>query len=155
MPQLNKGGKFVFGLSEIHSDGTICFPPQVVSEYSITNDWKIIIITGSKKTGGFCVTTPSLLSQSKLSHILSECSVSLFDKETEGVFVPYKGRRYAWLPISSYGTINPPDYTLDYLCLHRGDRLMCIRSSDISFTMGAHGPLMDKAKNYNGALKIY
>ena len=55
MPQLNKGGKFVFGLSVIHPDLTIHIPPQTLLEYDATRDGKVIIFTGSKITGGFCV----------------------------------------------------------------------------------------------------
>ena len=66
MPQLNKGGKFLFGLSVIHPDLTIHIPPQALLEYDATRDGKIIIFTGSKITGGFCVTTYSLLRGSKL-----------------------------------------------------------------------------------------
>lgn len=66
MPQLNKGGKFVFGLSVIRPDLTIHIPPQALSEYDAVRDGKVIIFTGSKITGGFCVTTYSLLSNSKL-----------------------------------------------------------------------------------------
>lgn len=57
MPQLNKGGKFVFGLSVIRPDLTIHIPPQALSEYDAVRDGKVIIFTGSKITGGFCVTT--------------------------------------------------------------------------------------------------
>ena len=53
MPQLNKGGKFVFGLSVIRSDLTIHIPPQALLEYDTTRDGKVIIFTGSKITGVF------------------------------------------------------------------------------------------------------
>lgn len=43
MPQLNKGGKFVFGLSVIRSDLTIHIPPQALLEYDTTRDGKVII----------------------------------------------------------------------------------------------------------------
>ena len=33
MPQLNKGGKFVFGFSVMRDDLTIHIPPQALSEY--------------------------------------------------------------------------------------------------------------------------
>ena len=33
MPQMNKGGKFIFGESEIQSDGRVQLPPQAVDEY--------------------------------------------------------------------------------------------------------------------------
>lgn len=38
MPQLNKGGKFVFGLSSIHDDLTVQFPKQALEEYRVLND---------------------------------------------------------------------------------------------------------------------
>jgi hypothetical protein len=43
MPQLNKGGKFVFGLSLIHDNLTVQFPTQALKEYRVLNDNKIII----------------------------------------------------------------------------------------------------------------
>ena len=43
MPQLNKGGKFVFGLSVIRPDLTIHIPPQALLEYDATRDGKVII----------------------------------------------------------------------------------------------------------------
>ena len=35
------------------------------------------------------------------------------------------------------------------------DTLMSIKSSDIAFTMGARGPLMDKVHSYPGHIKEY
>lgn len=36
MPQMNKGGKFIFGKSVITDNGMIQIPDQAVQEYSIT-----------------------------------------------------------------------------------------------------------------------
>ncbi len=113
MPQLNKGGKFVFGLSVIHPDLTIHIPPQTLLEYNATRDGKVIIFTGSKITGGFCVTTYSLLS------------------------------------------IKLPHSTLAVLDLQSGMELLSIRSSNIAFTMGAKGPLLQKAHNFQGSIEKY
>ena len=44
---------------------------------------------------------------------------------------------------------------LKVLDLSIGMELLSIRSSDIAFTMGAKGPLLEKAKNYNGAIEVY
>lgn len=87
MPQLNKGGKFVFGLSVVRDDLTIHIPPQALSEYNATQDGKVIIFTGSKITGGFCVTTYSLLSSSKLKHILEDCPALRDGLLSEGEFI--------------------------------------------------------------------
>ena len=61
MPQISKGGKFIFGISHIREDLTIQIPEQAVHEYALTDIENIILITGSKATGGFCITTYSLL----------------------------------------------------------------------------------------------
>lgn len=108
MPQLNKGGKFIFGLSVIHPDLTIHIPPQALSEYGAAQDGKVIIFTGSKITGGFCVTTCPLLSSSKLKHILEECPELRDCQLSEGEFIQYKGRKYAWLGIDKSGVIKMP-----------------------------------------------
>ena len=72
MPQMNKGGKFIFGKSLIRTDGTLRIPPQAMEEYHIADEGKVYLFTGSKITGGFCVTRKGLLHPSKLGHILDD-----------------------------------------------------------------------------------
>ena len=72
MPQLNKGGKYVFGWSKIADDRTVHFPPMVLTEYDLLEEQEIIIFTGAKITGGFCVTNQKMLSASKLHKILDD-----------------------------------------------------------------------------------
>lgn len=95
MPQLNKGGKFVFGLSIIGKQNGIQIPEQALTEYNITQDGKIIIFTGAKVTGGFCITNHTLLSNSKLKHILDDCPALSNYELQEGSFIQYKGRGYS------------------------------------------------------------
>lgn len=155
MTQLSKGGKFVFGLCVIRPDGTVCLPPQALSEYNAARDGKAIIFTGSKITGGFCVTTYPLLENSKLKHILDECLALKERTLLQGEFVPYKGRRYAWLAISQNGVIQLPRSALAVLELQPGMELLAIRSSDVAFTMGAKGPLLEKARHFQGSIERY
>lgn len=84
-------------------------------EYDATRDGKIIIFTGSKITGGFCVTTYSLLRDSKLKHILEDCPALRDCLLLEGEFMQYKGRKYAWLDIDKNGVIKLPHSTLAVL----------------------------------------
>lgn len=155
MPQLNKGGKFVFGLSKIHHDCTIQFPKQAIEEYNITKENAIILITGSKKTGGFCVTNKLLLGESKLKHILNECPELALYKLLPCEFINYKGRGYCWINISSTGKIKLTQEAMSYLNLSIGDQLLAIRSSDIAFAMGAKGPLLEKSKTYDGVIDVF
>ena len=41
MPQMNKGGKFIFGKSLIREDGVIQFPEQAIREYDITVEGRV------------------------------------------------------------------------------------------------------------------
>lgn len=155
MPQMNKGGKFIFGKSLIRDDLTIHLPTQALTEYNATIEGKVYLFTGSKITGGFCVTRKGLLEPSKLGHILTDNPDLLNYQTAESEFVKYKGRSYCWVNISKNGVIQLNQQILDFLDLKIGMKLLSIRSSDIAFTMGATGPLLEKADNYEGEIPLY
>lgn len=155
MPQLSKGGKFVFGKSVIRKNLQIQFPSQAIEEYDITSEGKVYLFTGSKSTGGFCITRKGLLLSSKIGNILLD-TPDLKDYELpSGRFVQYKGRHYCWLEISPNGQITLPKETSDFLNLKEGMELLSIRSSDIAFTMGAKGPLLQIAADYKGDIEVF
>lgn len=74
MPQMNKGGKFIFGKSKIRENLQVQFPPQAIKEYNICSEGKVYLFTGAKATGGFCVTRKGLLEPFKIGNILRETS---------------------------------------------------------------------------------
>ncbi len=152
---MNKGGKFIFGKSLIRKDLTICFPTQALTEYNATAERKVYLFTGSKVTGGFCVTRKGLLEPSKLGHILTDNPALQNYQTAEGEFIKYKGRSYCWVNISENGVIQLNQHILDFLNLKIGMELLSIRSSDIAFTMGATGPLLERADNYEGEIPLY
>lgn len=155
MPQMNKGGKFIFGKSLIREDLTIHLPPQALTEYNATAEGKVYLFTGSKITGGFCVTRRGLLEPSELGHILMDNPALQNYQTAEGEFIKYKGRSYWWVNISETGVIQLNQKMVDFLNLDIGMELLSIRSSNIAFTMGAKGPLLEKAENYDGEITIY
>ena len=155
MPQMNKGGKFIFGKSLIRDDLTIHLPTQALTEYNATAERKVYLFTGSKVTGGFCVTRKGLLEPSKLGHILTDNPALQNYQTAEGEFVKYKGRSYCWVNISESGVIQLSRQILDFLDLKIGMELLSIRSSDIAFTMGAAGPLLERADNYEGEIPLF
>lgn len=155
MPQMNKGGKFIFGKSLIREDLTAHLPPQALSEYNATMEGKVYLFTGSKITGGFCVTRRGLLKPSKLGHILTDNQALQNYQTAEGEFIKYKGRSYCWVSITGTGVIQLNRELVNFLNLEIGMELLSIRSSDLAFTMGAKGPLLEKAENYDGEITIY
>lgn len=155
MPQMTKGGKFIFGKSLIRDDLTVYLPPQALAEYNAAAEGKVYLFTGSKITGGFCVTRKGLLEPSKLGHILTDNPTLQNYQTTEGEFVPYRGRSYCWVNISENGVIQLTKEMMDFLDLVIGIELLSIRSSDIAFTLGAKGPLIEKSENFDGEIKVY
>lgn len=155
MPQMNKGGKFIFGKSLLRADLTVQLPPQAIDEYGITSEGRVYLFTGSKSTGGFCITRKGLLAPSKLGHILRENPSLAGYNLPDGHFIPYKGRSYCWLTIRPGGILAFTAEMLKLLELAPGTELLSIRSSDIAFTMGAKGPLLKRAENFPGTIPIY
>ena len=155
IPQMNRGGKFIFGKSVIGQDGTVQIPAQAAEEYRIVDEGRVYLFTGSKITGGFCVTRQELLRPSKLGHILTEIPALLGYLSGPGEFIQYKGRCYCWTDISKEGRLLLSPGMMDFLRLSPGMALLSIRSSDIAFTMGAKGPLLEKAENYEGEIPMY
>ena len=155
MPQMNKGGKFIFGKSLILADGELKFPDQAVREYDITAEGKVYLFTGSKSTGGFCVTRKGLLEPSKLGHILAEMPELRDHSLKPGSFVRYKGRSYTWVDISADGNIVLSADMMKILKIEPEMKLLSIRSSDIAFTMGAFGPVVDESMKHGDEIPEY
>lgn len=51
MPQLNKGGKYVFGLSAISNRREILFPAETLEQYPVQKEGRIIIFTVTQNHG--------------------------------------------------------------------------------------------------------
>ena len=96
MPQIRKGGKYVFGWSIIRNDFSIQFPIDAINEYDICSEGKVFLITGSKTTGGFAVSKKTLLENSIFNNIFTEYNDLRNYKTKEGDFLQYKSRKYTW-----------------------------------------------------------
>ena len=44
---------------------------------------------------------------------------------------------------------------MQYLQLKKDMKLLSIRSSDIAFTMGAYGPLLEESLKHDNEIKVY
>ena len=155
MPQIRKGGKYVFGWSIIKNDFSIQFPIEAINEYNICSEGKIFLITGSKTTGGFAVSKKAFMENSIYNNIFIEYNDLGNYKTKEGDFFQYKSRKYTWININNEGKIFLNKNILNNLLLNTNDKLLSIRSSNIAFMMGVKGPLIDGANNYDGIINTY
>ena len=155
MPQMNKGGKFIFGKSLIREDGALQFPEQAVREYDIARERRVYLFTGSRSTGGFCVTRKGLLEPSRIGRILAD-NPALKDYTAEqGDFIRYKGRFYSWVNITDDGRIVLTKDMMSFLKIEPGMKLLSIRSSNIAFTMGAYGRLLDESRKHEDEIPVF
>ena len=146
MPHITKGGKYIFGWSAIRSNGEILIPAEAVQEYRLEAGEKVILITGSKASGGFVVAKKAYLEQSALSGILTTNPELAQFQIADGHAILYKGRRYGWTTLLAGGVLKLSERTLATFEIKPADRLLSIRGSNLAFVLAAKGPIVEKAR---------
>ncbi len=149
MPQLEKGGKYVFGWSVVRANGRVCISEETCQEYHIQPGDNVILFSGSRTTGGFCVATKPLLEQSALVNILVDRPELATYEIEEGTTIRYKGRRYGWATVEAGGVIALHPALLTTFAVSPGDYLLAIRGSNIAFVLGLKGPIIEIAKRHS------
>jgi hypothetical protein len=147
MPHISKGGKYIFGWSRVAVDGRVIIPDKAMREYRMESDEKAILISGSKRSGGFVVAKKDLLARSDISNVIDDIPRLAHFELQEGETIGYKGRRYCWVTIRGNGLVLPAS-TLDDFRIQPDDRLLSIRGSNIAFVLALKGPIVEKAKQH-------
>ena len=149
MPQLEKGGKFVFGWSVIRPDGGVRLPDEVIREYGLTPGENVILMSGSATTGGFRVTRQALLESSVIyAEMLRQLPGLATYALEEGRAVRFKGGRCCWARLGADGALALPPHTLEAFDVRPGDALLSIRGSYLAVVMGVKGPLIALARQH-------
>jgi hypothetical protein len=120
MPQLVKGGKWVFGWVLVGPQGAVTIPPEAWDEYAFQTEDEVIFLPGSRRSGGFGLSTPRLLEQMGRplqEQVLARGHIA----ENRQVIVP--------------PTIE----------IRPGDRLLAVRGSGKALGFVAEGPIYEEA----------
>ena len=144
MPQLVKGGKFVFGLSKVGPKGSIVIPPQAMSEYGFKSGDNIIIMSGSRRSGGFGLTRRSIIEKSRLSNIIDALPDLFNHRVAEYEIVTDNVRLFCWTTIQNNGYIKVPPDTLSRYGISTGNLLAVVRGSHLSIGFIVKGPIMEE-----------
>jgi len=145
MPQLARGGKYVYGWSMVSDKGKIPLPPEAMGEYGLKKHDKVILMSGSRRSGGFAVTTPGHLAGSPLSGVLQRFPRLRTFQMPPGRVVRLEGRPFCWTSIEEDGSINLSDEVLREYEILPGDRLLTVRGSGLALGFALRGPLVDEA----------
>lgn len=148
MPQLVKGGKFVYGLSRVGENGDIVIPSQAIAEYEFKEDENVIVMSGSRKSGGFGLTKAGILEKSSLKAILERLPELANLQIPEWKTIVRQGRVFCWTTIKKGGRIDMPPETLSEYGLKPEDLLVVARGSHLAIGFVARGPIFEEARRH-------
>lgn len=123
MPQLVKGGKWVFGWVVVGCQNKIAVPPEAFGEYGFRPGEPVFFLRGSKRSGGFSIGRQEKLEKSK---------------------VPIQQHAFAQGEIDASGQIELPIQT----GVQWGDHLLVVRGSGLALGFITRGPIYEEAEKH-------
>ncbi|MEJ2209966.1 MAG: hypothetical protein P8129_13120 [Anaerolineae bacterium] len=120
MPQLVKGGKWVFGWAIVGPGRVVIIPPQAWDEYGFQVSDEVTFIAGSRRSGGFGLSHERLLRDTAL--VLGARALA-------------RGR------IEQRGQVTVPAA----VGVQAGDRLLVVRGSGRALGFLTRGPIYEEA----------
>lgn len=126
IPQLVKGGKWVFGWARVNSDCCLVVPPSALIEYDFHEGELLLVIPGSRTSGGFALAAPSALDSS-----------SIGGRKVLGKTQLEAGKR-VYIPV----------HILDKLEIVPGSKLLVVRGSGLAVGLVSKGPIFEEAQKH-------
>jgi hypothetical protein len=145
MPQLEKGGKYVFGISLIGTDGSFTIPPEALAEYGYQDGDTVFLMNGSCTTGGFGITVKRNIEKSKIKQVFQTAPGLMDCTLPEAEIIRNHGRSFCWTVILPGGIIRLPEKTLAVFGAKPGGKLGIFRGSNFAIGCGARGPIWQLA----------
>ena len=148
MPRLVKGGKWVFGWSKISAEGKIVIPPEPLNEYEIHVSDEMVLMSGSKTSGGFSAVKLSRIENSKLSVLLDKFpELRMSRMPGDGVLYD-RDRVYYRTSVEKGGTISLAAAILAEYGVKTEDRLLVVRGSGLGPGFIVRGPIVEEARRH-------
>ena len=147
MPRLVKGGKYVYGWSKIYPKGKIIIPHEALEEYGFQTGENILLMSGSKTSGGFSITSSRLLEKSPLYVFLEEMPQIADLRKNEGMAIEHNKRFFSRTKMQE-GFIAVPSKTLACYGSRPGNSLLSVRGSGLALSFLIKGPLYELAQKH-------
>ncbi|MFX0063677.1 MAG: hypothetical protein ACFFC7_16015 [Candidatus Hermodarchaeota archaeon] len=145
MPQLVKGGKYVFGWSKVGSNGKIVIPNEAREEYKLMGHKNAILMPGSKTSGGFSLTTLELVKDAHLAVIINKVRSLV----SEGDMAEINGKCYCGVKIKEDGSFFIALEILKQYKIEPGDYLLAVRGSGLALGFIVQGSIIEEAKKHS------
>ena len=147
MPQLVKGGKYTFGWTRVGPAGQIAVPPEASKEYHLEESTRLVLVPGSRTSGGFSLGALASLAGSPLGAALIAHPALREFQAPEGAVVEHNGKPYCWVELRGGEIVVPPE-TLERYGIKVGDDLLVIRGSGLAVGFAARGPIVREAHKH-------
>ena len=126
MPQIVKGGKWVFGWVVVGRQGVIRLPPAAQQEYGFRAGERLAILAGSRRSGGFALGKPLQLISAFGPKGSAERKIGETTQGEDGCVV---------LPPAMH--------------MQAGSRLLVVRGSGRALGFIGRGPIYEEALRHN------
>lgn len=147
MPQLAKGGKHVYGWSRVGESGMIVIPPEALKEYHFKDSDRLVLLRGSKASGGFALGSLQAIDRSVLGTVFGSHSEPIDPQPPNGQVLGQIER-----PLSSVhlqgGAVEIPVTTLAKYGIRVGDVLLVVRGSSLAIAFALRGRIVDEARRH-------
>ncbi len=148
MPQLVKGGKYIFGWTKINNNLEVRVPDETYDEYKLSETGKVILMSASKTSGGFNIFKPESLVKSQLgqltNHLGYSSDTNTFSARYQAII--YRNTRLiCWTTLDENNYVHLSDDICSELLLKTGDKLLVARGSGLGPSFLIKGPIYDEA----------
>ena len=147
MPRLLKGGKLAYGWSCVGDDGRVIIPPEAIIDYGLREFEDLIILPGSKTSGGFALGSWVNLRVSPLSPGVNVDSSPGDLWQAEGEIIEFRGKPYGWVLLRK-GGVQIPRQTLGRYGIQTEDLLLVIRGSGLAMAFSVKGPIVEETRKH-------
>ena len=158
MPQLVKGGKYVFGWTNINIDLRIRIPDETFDEYKFIETDRLIIISGSRASGGFSISSPYSIINSKFGYNIIKALgyIKKSDLFTVKKLKAVKhGKRWlSWTYLDKEKYFKLSDELINTMDRGAGSKLLVIRGSGTGPAFITKGRIYNEALNHKNIIEF-
>ena len=137
----------MFGWSVVGHGGYVTIPPHAIQEYGYHEGEKLVVISGSKTSGGFSIARIPAISGSKSHQAMIQIPGLMEETEVGGIF-EMKGRLVSSGRMSADGRFLLGNELILALDIREGDRLLLVRGSGLGIGLVSGGPIFELAKEH-------
>ena len=155
MPQLVKGGKYIFGWSHVSDCGRICIPEEARIEYKFQFNDNIIIINGSRTSKGFAITKPDLIKKCPIYNRLSKHKELIQFQNLHHGYIQDKNNIYTWSRIDNQGYFHINEKILNQYYVGLNDNVLVGRGSGFALAFIKTGSIVEEAIRHPELITYY